>query len=105
MAIPDYQTLMLPVLRLAADGKEHRFRDAVEVLADAFDLTDEERNVLLPSGTQLVFASRVGWARTYLKQAGLLEAPRRGYFAITERGRGLLAERPARIDTDYFTDE
>lgn len=99
MAIPDYQTLMLPVLRLAADGKEHRFRDAVEVLADAFDLTDEERNVLLPSGTQLVFASRVGWARTYLKQAGLLEAPRRGYFAITERGRGLLAERPARIDT------
>ena len=99
MPIPDYQALMLPVLRLAGDREDHRFREAVETLADEFALTDAERNELLPSGSQFVFASRVGWARTYLKQAGLLEAPRRGYFAITERGQDLLAEHPEQIDT------
>lgn len=72
MAIPDYQALMLPVLQLAADGNEHRFRDAVDQLADQYSLTDEERNELLPSGSQAVFTNRVGWARSYLKQAGLL---------------------------------
>jgi restriction system protein len=72
MAIPDYQTIMLPVLQLASDGQEHRFRDAVEQLAANFELTDAERSELLPSGTAPIFDNRVGWARTYLKQAGLL---------------------------------
>ncbi|MBL8473964.1 MAG: restriction endonuclease [Rhodocyclaceae bacterium] len=98
MAIPDYQTIMLPLLRLTGDGQEHRFRDAIERLAVEFHLTDSERSELLPSGTSPVFDNRVGWARTYLKQAGLLEARKRGVFRITEVGKALLAERPEFID-------
>jgi restriction system protein len=98
MPIPDYQTLMLPVLRLAGDGLEHRFRDAVESLATEFNLTDAGRSELLPSGIQAVFDNRVGWARSYLKQAGLLHNPKRGIFQITDLGKGLLAETPSRID-------
>ena len=75
MAIPDYQTVMLPLLNLATDGKEHRFRDAIEELAVFFNLTDDERKELLPSGSQATFDNRVGWARTYMKKAGLLESP------------------------------
>ena len=95
MPIPDYQTLMLPLLRLASNGVERPFREAVEKLADEFVLTDDE---LLPSGTAHVFGSRVGWARSYLKQAGLLEAPKRGIFRITPEGKALLAKNPAKID-------
>jgi restriction system protein len=98
MAIPDYQTVMLPVLKLASDGGEHRFRDAVERLASEFGLSDAERAELLPSGNQPIFDNRVGWARSYLKQAGLLHSPKRGVFQITEAGRALLAENPRRID-------
>jgi restriction system protein len=102
MAIPDYQTVMLPLLRLAADGQDHRSRDAVEILAGEFDLTPEERTELLPSGKQAVFNNRVGWANTYLKAAGLLEAPRRGVLRITQRGRDLLKEGIARIDVSVL---
>ena len=98
MAIPDYQTLMLPFLRIAGDGLEHRFRDAVEALATEFSVTDEERNVMLPSGTAPLFDNRVGWARTYLKQAALLESRKRGFFQITQRGLELLAKQISRID-------
>lgn len=98
MPIPDYQTLMLPVLQLSANGEVHKFAQAIEELASKFRLTDEERNELLPSGTQAVFNNRVGWARSYLKQAGLLDTPRRGYFTISQRGRELLATNPNRID-------
>ena len=86
MAVPDYQTVMLPLLELASDDQDHRLRDVVETLSDEFSLTREERSELLPPGQQRVFHNRVGWASTYLKQAGLLEAPRRGLFHITQRG-------------------
>jgi restriction system protein len=99
MAIPDFQSLMLPVLRLASDGQEVRFRDAVDKLADDFRLTDEDRATLLPSGTQPLFTNRVGWARTYLKQAGLIQSTRRGFFRITEEGRALLSNNPVSIDS------
>ncbi len=102
MAVPDYQTLMLPLLRLAADDQDHRFRDAVETLADDFGLSPEDRTELLPSGQQPLFNNRVGWANTYLKQAGLLESPRRGLFRITQRGRELLKEQPERIDVSLL---
>lgn len=92
MPIPDYQTAMLPLLRLASDGGEHRFRDAIERLAQDFSLTDDERSEMLPSGTAALFDNRVGWARTYLKQAGLLTSPKRGVFQITERGKALLSK-------------
>src|SRR5947207_1759980 len=98
MPIPDYQTLMLPVLKLASDGREHRFGDAIEQLATEFGVTDAERAELLPSGTAPLFDNRVGWARTYLKQAGLLRSPKRGLFQITDAGKALLAENPRRID-------
>ena len=102
MAIPDYQTLMLPVLKLAADKQEHKFRDAVEQLADEFGLTDEERNELLPSGNQGIFNNRVHWARSYLKQAGLLSSPKRGFFQITDRGLSLLAENPETVNVSLL---
>jgi restriction system protein len=98
MALPDYQSIMLPLLVMAGDGIEHQFRDAVERLAEHFSLTDAERSELLPSGTAHVFGSRVGWARTYLKQASLLSAPRRGVFQITPAGAALLAKQPSKID-------
>lgn len=102
MAIPDYQTTMLPLLRFAGDNQEHRFRDAVQTLADEFDLTEEERKELLPSGQQAIFNNRVGWARLYLVKAGLLEATRRGYFKITEQGHKALAQKPERIDKNFL---
>lgn len=98
MPIPDYQTAMLPLLRLTADGSEHKFRDTIERLAQEFNLTDAERSEMLPSGTAPLFDNRVGWARTYLKQAGLLTSSKRGIFQITERGKVLLAKNPVRID-------
>ncbi len=98
MPIPNYQTLMLPLLKFASDGQEHSFRDAVEDLAEKFELTDEERSELLPSGTAHVFASRVGWAKSYMKQAGLVELPRRGSLQITEAGKLLLEKSPEKID-------
>ena len=103
MAIPDYQTLMLPVLKVAGDGQEHRIGDVVNELAREFDLTVEEQQQLLPSGTQTAFANRVHWARTYLVQAGLLEATKRAHFKITDRGRKALAEGPARIGIEYLS--
>lgn len=96
MPIPDYETLMLPLLELAADGNEHSMRDARDWLASRFGLTEEEQNALLPSG-QRVFPNRVGWARTYLTKAGALDIQRRGVFRISERGRELLREKPQKI--------
>ncbi|HLB30321.1 MAG TPA: winged helix-turn-helix domain-containing protein, partial [Gammaproteobacteria bacterium] len=87
MAIPDYQTIMLPLLRLSGDGVIHNFRAAVEALSREFQLTDDERRELLPSGKQPTFDNRVGWARTYMAKAGLLDSPKRGQFRITDRGR------------------
>lgn len=102
MAIPDYQSVMLPLLRLASDGNEHTLREAVEELAERFKLTEEERKELLPSGSQFTFANRVGWARTYMNKAALLESTRRGYFRITPRGRDVLAKNPNEINVKFL---
>jgi restriction system protein len=102
MPIPDYQTLMLPLLRFAADGSDHTTREAVEVLATEFQLTPAERNELLASGQQAIFNNRIGWANSYLKKAGLLESPRRGSLRITARGKQILGDNPARIDVKYL---
>lgn len=100
MAIPDYQTLMLPVLRAASDGNEHQMKEIISSLIDKYDMTEEEKTQLLPSGTANVFGSRVAWAKTYLKQAGLLSSPRRGAFVITAAGKELLAKNPQSIDNN-----
>ena len=101
MAIPDFQTLMLPVLRIAATG-EVRISDVVETLAAEFALTPEEQSHLLPSGRQTTFANRVHWAKSYLGKAGLVELTRRAHFRITDQGRAVLAEKPERIDIRFL---
>jgi restriction endonuclease Mrr len=94
MPIPDYQSIMLPLLRFASDGREHSLRETIGVLADEFGLTGGERRDLLPSGQQTVFDNRVGWARTYMKKVGLLESTRRGHYRITNRGMSVLHQNP-----------
>jgi restriction endonuclease Mrr len=93
---------MLPLLRYAADGAEHALKEAVSALAEEFRLTEEEKSEYLPSGQQTVIQNRVAWARTYMKKAGLLASPRRGYLAITERGRSVLRENPPAIDVVFL---
>ena len=100
--IPDYQSVMLPLLKYAGDKEEHHIRDAIEGLADEFKLTEEERKELLPSGLQAIFNNRVGWANTYLKKAGLLESTRRGYFRISDRGLIVLEKPPKEINVNYL---
>ncbi|WP_400767896.1 restriction endonuclease [Methylosinus sporium] len=102
MAIPDYQSLMLPVLSAASQG-EIRIGDVVERVADSLALTAEERAQLLPSGRQTLFANRVHWAKTYLNKAGLVEITRRGHFTITDRGKIALQSNPGRIDNGFLT--
>lgn len=102
MAIPDYQTIMLPLLKFAGDKKEHSLQDAIDKLGDYFELTDEELRDLLPSGQQEVFRNRVGWARSYMKQADLLQTTRRGYFRITQRGLNVLSQNPRKIDVKFL---
>lgn len=102
MAIPDFQSLMLPVLEALGDGREHPTKDLVQLMADRFRLSAEERQQLLPSGRQTVIANRTHWAVTYLAKTGLVARPRRGWARIGERGRQVLAERPERIDLKYL---
>jgi restriction system protein len=102
MPIPDYQTIMLPLLRQLADGRQHVLKDLVEILGRQFSLTEEEMNEMLSSGQGTRFRNRVGWARTYMKKAGLVHYPRRGVVAITERGLNLLSQNPDRIDNNLL---
>jgi len=102
VSIPDYQAIMLPFMRALADGEEHSLGELIDSLASEFGLTDQERNELLPSGSQLRFANRVGWAGTYLKKAGLLERAGRGRLRITRRGLQLLKEKPRAITKKFL---
>ena len=102
MAIPDFQKIMLPVLKFLGDKQEHSLRETIDSLADEFDLSEEERRELLPSGQQAIFANRVGWARTHLLKAILLESTRWGHFKITERGLAVLKENPTNINVKFL---
>lgn len=102
MAIPDYQSCMLPLLKFAGDQKEHSLREAVDALAGQFKLSDTELKELLPSGQQAVFVNRVGWARSYMKHANLLESTRRGYFQITQRGLDVIAQHPQMMNVKFL---
>jgi restriction system protein len=103
MSIPGYQSLMLPVLRLATDG-EKRVADIEDPLANEFALTPEEREELLPSGRQRVLSNRIHWAKFYMTKAGLLASPRRGRFIITDVGKALLARNPKRVDISLLSE-
>ena len=102
MPVPDYQTLLLPLLKLAGSGMADTLAKAELILADEFDLSQEERSSRLPSGQQTVLRNRTGWASFYLKNAGLIEKPKRGIFKITVRGKEVLASSPPSIDLGYL---
>ena len=99
MTVPDYQTLMLPVLKLAAEG-EWRVPNAAEKIADQLGLSEEEREEMLPSGRQRVLHNRIHWAKFYMSKAGLVESPKRGVFRATAEGKAVLANNPATIDNE-----
>lgn len=102
MTIPVFQQIMLPLLQLLEDKQEHSLRQVIDSLTKQFNLTPEEQYELLPSGKQAIFDNRVGWARTHLKKAGLLESTRRGFFRITDRGLQVLNQKPAKIDVKFL---
>jgi len=102
MSIPDYQTIMLPLLKYIEDGKVYTVRDAVEHISSLFNLTEQEKKELLPSGQQYIIDNRVGWAKTYLKKAGLVESPQRSYMKITKLGLDALKKKPTEINVKYL---
>ena len=102
MAIPDFQSLMLPFLQVLADGQERSTKEMVELLAQRFCLTDAELEEVLPSGQQTIFSNRVAWTKTHLKNAGLVENPSRGRVRLSSDGIRVLAEAPARVDVRYL---
>ncbi len=104
MPVPDYQSLMLPLLRQLEDGKEHQLKDVREEVAAVLGLTDGDRAELLPSGKQSIFDNRLGWAKTYLDKAGLLTTVKRGVYEITDRGRNVLAQKPIAISNEVLNE-
>jgi restriction system protein len=102
MAVPDFQSLFIPVLKFASDGNNHSLNETIEVLARQLGLSEADRDELLPSGKQRKFDNRVSWARTYLQKALLLSSPGRSKFRITERGMKVLKENPPHINVKYL---
>lgn len=102
MAIPDFQSVMRPVLQTVSDGQPRALANVREAVKEAFELSDEERKERLPSGNQTVINNRVGWARTYLNKAGLLKIPERGMVQITDRGQDALSNGPQRISVAWL---
>jgi restriction system protein len=102
MSIPDFQSLMLPILKFAGDGKEHSQGELKEAIAGQLQLTETDRKELLPSGRQPRFDNRVAWSSVYLRKAGLLESTGRGRFRITRRGMNVLKSGPLSIDTRFL---
>lgn len=100
--IPTYEQIMLPLLKFLSDQKEHSLQESHDILANQFNLTEEEQRELLPSGQQPIFRNRLGWARTYMSKACLLESTKRAHFKITERGLSLLNENPVEITAEYL---
>ncbi len=102
MPIPTYDNITLPLLKLVSDLQVHRLKDAIEILAQEFNLTEEEKESLLPSRRGKLFNNRVHWARFYLLRALLLEAPMRGCVKITQRGLKVLNQNPEKIDEKFL---
>jgi restriction system protein len=92
MPVPNFQSFLLPLLRLMADGKDHAVADLRNHVQEAVGLSDADLLEKIPSGTQSKFANRLTWASVYLTKAGALRRLKRGVFQITDRGRDLLKE-------------
>jgi restriction system protein len=102
MAIPDFETLMLPTLQFAGDRNEHSFRETIEYLGNKYNLTEEDRKERVPSGVMPILNNRVSWTLFYLRKAGLLESTRRGFYKITQTGLETLSQKPSKVDTKYL---
>src|SRR2546428_1867981 len=102
MPVPDFQSLMLPLLKIAGDGNEHTTSEVLESLAQQFGLTETDRDEMLPSGKQRKFDNRVNWTKTYLQKALLLSSTGRSRFRITERGSNVLKENPSSINIKFL---
>jgi len=102
MAVPKYDELMKPLLVAVKDGEVYKIKDVTAVLAQQLNLSSDDLAEMLPSGRQTVFKNRVGWAKTYLKKAGLLESPARATIVITDAGKQVVAENPDKIDSKYL---
>ena len=100
--IPDYQSIMLPLLEFIADGKEYKMRNVTDELAIKFGVTEEEQKELLPSGAAPVFYNRTAWAKTYLKKAGLIDSPKQGIVIISKRGLEVLKKKPSSINVKFL---
>lgn len=102
MSVPKYDELMKPLLLAVQDGGIYKIKDVTATLAQQLNLSSEDMAEMLPSGRQTVFKNRVGWAKTYLKKAGLLDSPARATIVITEAGKKVVAENPKTIDAKYL---
>lgn len=102
MSVPDFQTWFLPIIKRVADGEIHEMPTLYEQLADDLDLSGDDRAEVLPSGSQFTYRNRIAWARTYLKKAGLLEAPGRSKIRITELGKSVLANPPEKLNVSFL---
>ena len=100
--IPDFQTIMLPLLEVLADKQEHSLQDLIQQISNKFNLSAEEKEELLPSGNQAIINNRVSWAKTYLFKAQLIYSPKRAIFGITQKGIKILESHPKRIDLKYL---
>ena len=102
MAIPNFQTLMLPLLKALADKQEHSMKDVTTTLSDQFNLSEDERNIASEVSGQPVMYNRTAWAKTYLKRAGLIEQTRRGFFRVSESGEEVLKSAPPAINIKFL---
>lgn len=102
MAVPKYDELMKPLLIAVSDGETYKMKDVTALLAEQLNLSSDDLAEMLPSGRQTVFKNRVGWAKTYLKKAGLLESPARATIVITYAGKKVVADNPEKIDSKYL---
>jgi restriction system protein len=102
MAVPKYNELMKPLLMAIKDGKTYKVNDVAAILAKQLKLSSKDLSEMLSSGSQTVFKNRVGWAKTYLKKAGLLDNPARATIVITEAGKKVVEENPNKIDDEYL---
>jgi restriction system protein len=100
--IPDYQSIMLPLLEFISDGKEHKMRNVTDGLAIKLGVTEDEQKELLPSGVAPIFYNRTAWAKTYLKKAGLIESPKQGIVIISKRGLEVLKNKPSAVNVKFL---
>jgi restriction system protein len=103
VSVPDYEAMILPLLRATEDGKPHRVRDLVNEVADRLSVSSAERMEKTRGGGQTQLDSRARWAKVYLTRAGLLESAGRGRVMLTADGRAALAEGPERINVRFLS--